>query len=1121
MSTTETRDYKYIAFICYRHSAKAVAKRLERSIEHYVVPKRFRKKDGGKKLGKAFRDEDELSATNDLSEDLKKALDQSRYLMVVCTPDLPKNKWCETTEIGHFLKTRDLTDVVTVLADGKPEESIPLQLRPTKKDEENENVPLAANLTNPDSTFRKEITRIYAKILGCDFDELWQRERRARTIRISTILAMVFAVMASFIGVVLNRNAQISAQNRQITLQNEQITEQNGQITRQIEEIQLQNDKIEEQNEQITEQYSSLRRQFSTTLVEMGLTRLENSDIKGALEDGLDALLTEEEADLRDPRAELLLGEALGAYAYNLRTRMVYDQASEITDMKKTTDGRYLLLADQGGAVRCLSTEDYRVLWTANIGGLGFDPPVEILLPEREDLVLCKTVWNITARSLADGKEVWSYTLQGQALNRFRFLSGDTLLVLDHYSEEDSTVMLRALDVNTGTLMGETPLAPEGETVVLDYRQPFYNWAAAFSPEGDRCAVAYFVKLPQESEARETQEKASLRFTVFSTTDWSVLWSSQIKERPFSDTERQYPTVEVFYGMEFMSDGSIFCARYRDAYRSLILTRLEANGSNVTQNSFSHSLSIGTTPVSDLSHYRHNLIPMLTDGVWAIVCSERTAFFLDARGEITGTSVQFSEDIRAVEWKDMEKDILRIWTKAGELIEYTLTKEPGIHYNSTIFTRHFEGAYDHTYFAILPEAARDTGRLGLLAIPETHPGRLLLTEAITDPQGNILPGQPDNAIGCNQIVLTPSGERIMAFFQDNGLTAIAYDPVAQEEVDRVHIDEYSSSCVPTPLDNTHFLYGVRIYGMDGTVEYLDKGNHDSLDQFADHETMSVLTADGNIVTTCLNNGNYATFASSVWLDGKLVASSEQLPPRLELQVGEAQAVGKNGLVIASGYCSFEGNEEIPLQRRAFGVLNAVTGSWTVWEDPEAGFAGGRTLAAGTATPIFASASGTGRVCLFHGETETVTELPGDYSYGEIAALCFAPGDEYLLILTHQARLDIWSLEKQQLVFSELQKTMEESMTPGMRTDMTCDRDRDGRLQVLVRLSTNLPGFWLCIDPNSWVVTARAEDVHTGALGDGRLYAQRNGKLVSYPLRDAATLKAWAEEVLEATVQEGD
>ena len=82
-------------------------------------------------------------------------------------------------------------------------------------------------------------------------------------------------------------------------------------------------------------------------------------------------------------------------------------------------------------------------------------------------------------------------------------------------------------------------------------------------------------------------------------------------------------------------------------------------------------------------------------------------------------------------------------------------------------------------------------------------------------------------------------------------------------------------------------------------------------------------------------------------------------------------------------------------------------------------------------------------------------------------------------------------------------------------------DRNSRLQVLVRHGLNIPGFWLCIDPQSWVVTAKAEDVYTGALGDGRLYAHRNGKLVSYPLRDAAMLKAWAEEVLEDTVQEGD
>lgn len=192
----------------------------------------------------------------------------------------------------------------------------------------------------------------------------------------------------------------------------------------------------------------------------------------------------------------------------------------------------------------------------------------------------------------------------------------------------------------------------------------------------------------------------------------------------------------------------------------------------------------------------------------------------------------------------------------------------------------------------------------------------------------------------------------------------------------------------------------------------------------------------------------------------------------------------------------------------------------IWEDPEQTYAD-RILTAGTVKPIFACAYNNGRVCIFQGETDTITGLPDTYSTGEIAALCFVPGDEYLLILTHQARLDIWSLEKQQLVFSEIQKTMAESMTPGMRTDMTCDRDRNSRFQVLVRHGLNNSGFWLCIDPKSWVVTAKAENVYSSALGDGRLYARRNGKLVSYPLRDAAALKAWAEEVLEEAKQEGD
>ncbi|MBO4288740.1 MAG: toll/interleukin-1 receptor domain-containing protein, partial [Lachnospiraceae bacterium] len=186
-------ERSYVAFISYRHKEldREAAIRIQKKIENYIVPKEYREKVGGKKLGIVFRDEDELPASSSLSDSITYALDHTQYLIVICTPDLPQSKWC-LQEVSYFLKTHDRDHVLAVLVDGTPEESFPEQLRFTYDAEGRqlaEVEPLAANIAGGNhsinkKTFSKEVVRLFAAIIGCPFDALWQRERRARTNRL-------------------------------------------------------------------------------------------------------------------------------------------------------------------------------------------------------------------------------------------------------------------------------------------------------------------------------------------------------------------------------------------------------------------------------------------------------------------------------------------------------------------------------------------------------------------------------------------------------------------------------------------------------------------------------------------------------------------------------------------------------------------------------------------------------------------------------------------------------------------------------------------------------------------------------------------------------------------------
>lgn len=78
----------YNAFISYRHSPvdSKIAAEIQRRLEHFSVPRPIQKKSGIKKIDRIFRDKEELPITSDLNDDISEALDNSDFLIVICSP---------------------------------------------------------------------------------------------------------------------------------------------------------------------------------------------------------------------------------------------------------------------------------------------------------------------------------------------------------------------------------------------------------------------------------------------------------------------------------------------------------------------------------------------------------------------------------------------------------------------------------------------------------------------------------------------------------------------------------------------------------------------------------------------------------------------------------------------------------------------------------------------------------------------------------------------------------------------------------------------------------------------------------------------------------------------------
>ncbi len=95
-NNTDDSNYRYYAFISYSHKDAKWGKWLQDKIEHYRLPTVLRNEysKDGKELPKfvrpLFRDTTDITPKGGLSMTLRQELEQSKYLIVICSPSSAK-----------------------------------------------------------------------------------------------------------------------------------------------------------------------------------------------------------------------------------------------------------------------------------------------------------------------------------------------------------------------------------------------------------------------------------------------------------------------------------------------------------------------------------------------------------------------------------------------------------------------------------------------------------------------------------------------------------------------------------------------------------------------------------------------------------------------------------------------------------------------------------------------------------------------------------------------------------------------------------------------------------------------------------------------------------------------
>ena len=209
--------YQYKAFISYRHTEPdaSIAKKLHTMIENYAIPGNIQKTLGIRKMGRVFRDQEELPLSQDLGADIHKALENSEWLIAICSPRYLESKWCNA-ELDYFISIGKGDHILAILVDGSPADSFPQQLRyqeynGTKVELE----PLAADVRAADlagslKKLKTEKLRLLAPMLNVNFDDLRQRARKRKARITAAVLGAAFSLLAGFLVYAVIKNGQIT-----------------------------------------------------------------------------------------------------------------------------------------------------------------------------------------------------------------------------------------------------------------------------------------------------------------------------------------------------------------------------------------------------------------------------------------------------------------------------------------------------------------------------------------------------------------------------------------------------------------------------------------------------------------------------------------------------------------------------------------------------------------------------------------------------------------------------------------------------------------------------------------------------------------------------------------------
>lgn len=166
---------------------------------------------------------------NDLNEELKSRLRDSKNLIVICSPNSAKSKWV-AAEIEYFYSLGRAKDIHFFIVEGSPNSENPNDecFNPVIKSLGLDGV-LGANINEdnyrlPHLNRERAYVQLITKLIGVEFDTIWNRHKRYIAERCVIAISLVAVVVIAIISVWnTSRSVDISVSLKENTLPNDNL----------------------------------------------------------------------------------------------------------------------------------------------------------------------------------------------------------------------------------------------------------------------------------------------------------------------------------------------------------------------------------------------------------------------------------------------------------------------------------------------------------------------------------------------------------------------------------------------------------------------------------------------------------------------------------------------------------------------------------------------------------------------------------------------------------------------------------------------------------------------------------------------------------------------------------